>query len=186
MTLYELQEQAKDNLKEALEWLIENQGHTLCELGPDDIDLAELIDSTIPVYTSDLLELASQNWRFREVNHEYDTMDEMIMANIADYLHEFLMDSFEDVKETIQPKIFDLVKSSDNRIVTQGKLTQYCPDDRLLEMRDDYISGTGDNISIDDWLDCWEEANLEELADADDDQINYLEHDDSGNWIVAL
>lgn len=79
---------------------------------------------------------------------------------------------------------FDLVKTSDSRIVTGGKLTQFCPDDRLLEMRDDYISGTGDEISIDDWLDCWEEANLEELDNASDDQINYLEHDDNGNWHI--
>jgi hypothetical protein len=185
-TLYELQQNAKDSLKEAMEWVLDAGDYTLDELDQDDIDLYDLIDSLVPVYTSDLMELASCHWEFRQVpDGDYDSMDEMIMVNVSDYLYEYMSEVFDEVKADLPQRPIDLLKSDDPRIVTQGKNLQFCPDERILELRDDYISGTGENISTDDWLDCWETADLDELENATADQISYLEQDDNGNWQVT-
>ena len=177
MTLYELQEMAKTVLAEAMEYVLDASGKGLDELEEDDLNLAELADGLVPVYTSDLMELASSNWEFREVpDGEYNTIDQMIAVNVYEYLYQYMAEQFESVKADLdyQPPI-DLCKTSDSRIVTGGKNTQFCPDDCLLEFRDEYIEKTGDNISIDDWLDCFEVADLAELDDADEDQIFGLE-----------
>jgi hypothetical protein len=103
MTLYELQEQAKDALFEDIEFVVEASGITLDDLDQDDIDLYELLDSVVPVYTSELMELAGHNWELRQIpDGEFDTMDEMIMVNISDYLYEYLTDVFDEVKDGIQ------------------------------------------------------------------------------------
>jgi hypothetical protein len=181
-TLYELQQNAKDSLKEAIEWVLDAGDYTLDELDQDDIDLYDLINSLVPVYTSDLMELASENWQFRFVpDGNFDTLDELVMVNISDYLYDYLTEVFDEVKNGLT---IDLLKTSDIRIVTGGKLIQFCPDCRIMDLREDYISGTGERISIDDWLGCWETANLDELEDATADQISYLRQDDNGNWQV--
>jgi hypothetical protein len=179
-TLYELQEQAKDALKEAIRWEMIN--NSLNDPEMEDINFDDLVDSLVPVYTSDLMELASENWEFRVVpDGDYDSMDRMIMVNVSDYLYDYLTEVFDEVKNGLT---IDLLKTSDIRIVTGGKLIQFCPDCRIMDLREDYISGTGERISIDDWLGCWETANLDELEDATADQISYLRQDDNGNWQV--
>jgi len=168
-TLYELQQNAKDSLKEAIEWVLDAGDYTLDELDQDDIDLYDLINS-------------SENWEFRVVpDGDYDSMDRMIMVNVSDYLYDYLTEVFDEVKNGLT---IDLLKTSDIRIVTGGKLIQFCPDCRIMDLREDYISETGERISIDDWLNCWETANLDELDDATADQISYLRQDDNGNWQV--
>ena len=137
MNLYELQEQAKDALAEAMEFVLDASGMGLDELDQDDIEFHDLLDSLVPIYTSDLMELASSYADFRMVGDgSYNTLDDIIMENVYNYLWEYMSDVFDEVKDDLdyQPEI-DLLKTSDPR--------------------DDYIEQTGDNISLDDWWDCW-------------------------------
>jgi len=183
MNKYELKEQAIDALKESISYMRESGED------PGDIDLNELADSIVPVYTSDLLDLLRSDYgTFGWVDPEQgatESVTDIVSWNAYNFIYQVMSDNLDEVIDEISQSTIDLLKTSDPRIVMGGKLTQYCPDDCILEMREDYISGTGENISIDDWLDCWETADLDELDGATDDQINYLEIDNNGNWQVV-
>jgi len=119
------------------------------------------------------------------------TIMSLIYSRVNRFLERYLYDEFDNIvdeilseRETKNELEINLLKTSDIRIVTGGKLIQFCPDSRIMDLREDYISETGERISIDDWLDCWETADLDELEDATADQISYLRQDDNGNWQV--
>lgn len=184
MNKYDLHEQTEEALFEAIKWHVKEYE----ELPTiDDLDLHELADGLVPVYTSDLLDLLQSDygtfgWVDSEMG-EVESVDDIVTWNAYHYINEYIHEIFDDVLSEVQEPI-ELCMTDNIRIIVGGKNVQYCPEDRLLDLREEYIAGTGENISEDDWLDCWEDCSLDELEDATADQINFLEQDDNGNWVV--
>ena len=65
-----------------------------------------------------------------------------------------------------------LLKTSNGRIVTGGKVEQFVMDVDLESMRDEYAMGTGEFIPREVWESCFEEAVISDLVGIKDDQIN--------------
>ena len=99
MNKYQLTEQARDSLKEAIEYKIENEGYEPEELDQDDIDLHELADSLTPIYNSDLLELCQSDmgtFGYNERGEAVESVIDIISWNCFEFLVEWLAMIFDD------------------------------------------------------------------------------------------
>jgi hypothetical protein len=66
-----------------------------------------------------------------------------------------------------------LLKTEDMRLIPMGKNTQYVFEEDLLQMRENYIEGCGEYISIGEWMNCFEEVDdWNELNDIQEWQVN--------------
>lgn len=96
-----LKEEARDALKEAILYEIENNGSDIDE---DDIDISGLADDLIPVYTVDLLALLADDYDAFGINRSgqvFDDVESLIVSNCYEYLYEYLYEIFDDVKEEV-------------------------------------------------------------------------------------
>lgn len=182
MNRYELQEQARSTLREAIDWHVKEH-----EVLPTVDDFDDLADSLVPVYTSDLLELLQSDYgEFGWVDPgmgDIKSVDDIVSWNAYRYINEYMNEIFDDVLSEV-PEPIELCKTENPRIIFGDKHTQYCPEDRLLDLREEYVSKTGERIDLDEWLQLWESCSLNELENATADQIFGLGQDDNGNWQV--
>ena len=106
-TLEEITQDAIDELRERAE-----DGGILRMNEPDyDGALAEIADSSVPVYTSDLMELAANNLdlatNMPECGPAFDgepTPANIVAANIYEHVTQALWDEWDTIKEEIKEK----------------------------------------------------------------------------------
>ena len=103
MDKYELKEQAIDALKESISYVI--------EIGddPEDVDLNELADSVVPIYTSDLLELLRSDYgTFGWVDPEQvaiESVTDIVSWNAYNFIYQVMSDNLEDAIEEVENEL---------------------------------------------------------------------------------
>ena len=101
MTKDELKQEIRDALEEAIRDTIEEEGHHDISLG-DEIDEFDTLDSVVPIYTSDLLQLLDSDFgTFGYSDEKFDNVVELVQHNVTEFVFNYAYEVFDEVLEEV-------------------------------------------------------------------------------------
>ena len=94
---YELEKEVREGVRE---WAEDNPDNTDIDY---DGSLSQLVDSAVPIYTSDLFQLAADNWEFRQddsgIAGDDADCERIIQAAVYNWLYSHAWDEWTKVEE---------------------------------------------------------------------------------------
>ncbi|MHA2277623.1 MAG: hypothetical protein ACXAC2_17725 [Candidatus Kariarchaeaceae archaeon] len=112
--MQEILKNARESLKEQLEYKAELDGDEVYFSGEDSDTIFEVTDSSVPIYTAELIRLAADNVYLAtnepELGPAFDgspTPVNIIAANVFEEINNHLWECLEDVKEEITQEMLE-------------------------------------------------------------------------------
>jgi hypothetical protein len=114
MNMYDIEKDALESLKESLEYHAELDDGEIYFSGDDNDIIFEVCDSSVPIYTYDLMQLAADNISLAvdepELGPAFDgtpTPVNIVAANVSDAIMNHLWENLEDIKKEIHQELLE-------------------------------------------------------------------------------